>query len=198
MLNPKDSLQWRDNEQDVVSIHRWPMDFPHKGPVKRGNRFHLMTSSCSLRRDGMRRLMEINWLIKWFKWILINIGILIDAVIKVTSHERHGVSNHRKLDRLLDSMFKVTSKKTANYQNHNPPVTPGYHLHHICHLFNHIFRPFRTVVLPWCDGNVEIDRKPTPIITAWALTCWIYLNKHRCLFAVHMIIAPAWNGIASR
>ena len=52
--------------------------------------------------------------------------------IRVTlSHERHGVSDHRQLDRLFHGLFKLTTKETSKLCItgplwKNPPVTDGF------------------------------------------------------------------------
>ena len=38
--------------------------------------------------------------------------MMVEETIMMTSHEHHGVSNHRHIDCLLNSLFKLATKKT--------------------------------------------------------------------------------------
>ena len=57
----------------VTGFHRWPMNSPHKGPVRR-KCFHLMTSSC-----GGKSRSLITWLSTFHQQILKSVGLCLNA-----------------------------------------------------------------------------------------------------------------------
>ena len=99
----------------VRGIHRWPVNSPHKWPVKR-KCFHLMTSSYEPEVCFMRPLPPMSSQSAELQW---------------RHKERDGVSNHRRLRCLLNCCFRHRSKKTSNLRvtglcAGNSPVTSEF------------------------------------------------------------------------
>ena len=91
-------------------IHRWLLNFPHKGPVTR-KMFSIddVIMICSFFR--IRCLLGI---------IIITSGSASTVIIKwkslhksVSSQEPNDISNHRQLGCLSNSLFKITAKKPS-------------------------------------------------------------------------------------
>ena len=67
-------------------------------------------------------------------------------IIKVTSHERHGISNHWPLDCLFNRLFRLTTKKTTNLRpTHLLSATCGFPSQSVCNA--------ESVFMPWLHDS---------------------------------------------
>ena len=79
----------------VKGIHRWPIDSPRKGPV---TRFHLMTSSCHILRNGFvnslrPRRNRRHFADDIFKCTLLNENVLISIKISLKFIPKGPINN---------------------------------------------------------------------------------------------------------
>ena len=119
----------------VWGIHRWPVNSPHKWPVTR------MTSSCRntienkcppvCRPMGIKALNSNNYL-----------------SITVTSHEWHGVSNHRHIDFFWTVCSMVLS---------SPSFSPKFLFRHFMPIYPHPQPPWLVCTQSLlCKQNVKL------------------------------------------
>ena len=129
------SLQWRHNGRDRVSNHLHPyclfnrlfrqrsketsklrVTGPRAGNSPVTGAFHAQRASNAenvsiwWRHHDSRQISHLKYTDSRRISHLVTCYRILD--ITVTSHEHHGVSNYRQLNRLLNSFFNLTTKKT--------------------------------------------------------------------------------------
>ena len=101
----------------VTGIHRFTMDSPHKVSVMRA-----MTSSCFTYHargfvacvvgcDCFSFSHTLKVSVKEPSGTLVNAAVKLTLYIRMASHGSHGVSHHRPLECLFNSLFGLTQNK---------------------------------------------------------------------------------------
>ena len=88
----------------VRGIHRWPVDFLHKGLIS----WHPHHGETTIKHRNSR---IISIILGMYYWSLLSFIVIILFFITVTPHERYGVWNHRHLNLLFHRFFRIVKKK---------------------------------------------------------------------------------------